>query len=60
MSEVKKVNESEEEVGIILSDSSTLACKMQILEEREKGNLREGMFLIIKTIKNRTILSRLV
>ena len=46
-------------VGVVLSDSTTLACNMQIFEEREKGNLKEGMFLIIKTLKNRTVLSRL-
>lgn len=49
----------EDPVGIILSDSSTLSCNMQIFEERERGNLREGMFLIIKTLKDRTVLSRL-
>ncbi|MHA1344214.1 MAG: ATP-binding protein [Promethearchaeota archaeon] len=46
-------------VGVILSDSTTISCLMQIFEDLEKGNLREGMFLIIKTLKNRTILSRL-
>lgn len=49
----------EKPVGIILSNASTLSCTMQIFEESEKGNLREGMFLIIKTLKDRTILSRL-
>ena len=34
-------------------------CNFQIFEEKEKGNLREGMFLIIKALKNRSILSRL-
>lgn len=46
-------------VGVVLSDSTTLSCKMQIFEERERGNLREGMFLIIQTLKNRTVLARL-
>ena len=28
-------------VGVVLSDSTTLSCKMQIFEESERGNLRE-------------------
>ena len=56
---MKKQNLFENPVGIVLSDSTTMSCTMQIFEESERGNLREGMFLIIRTLKNRNILVRL-
>ncbi|MHA1326699.1 MAG: hypothetical protein ACTSRH_05195 [Promethearchaeota archaeon] len=55
----QETNSFETPVGVVLSDSTTTSCNIQIFEEKERGNLKEGMFLIIQTLKNRTILSRL-
>lgn len=45
-------------IGVILSGASTHAAVCQVHEHAEKGKIKEGMFLQVKTQGNRKILAR--
>lgn len=47
-----------EPIGIILTESSTHNAKCQLYEHAERGKIKEGMFLLVKTINERKILAR--
>lgn len=46
-------------IGVILTEASTHAAKCQLYEHAEKGKVREGMFLLLKTTGERQILARI-
>ena len=45
-------------VGVILTEASTHDAKCQLYEHAERGNVREGMFLLVHTTGDRKILAR--
>jgi len=46
-------------IGIILTEASTHEAKCQLYEHAEKGKVREGMFLLVKTTEERQLLARI-
>ena len=53
------MTEQREEVGMILSQSTTREATCQLFEEAERGGIREGMLLVIKASPNkRRLLAR--
>jgi len=55
---IKKMGEVEEnQIGTILSGSTTIEAACQLLEAAERGNVKEGMLLLIKS-GERKILAR--
>jgi len=45
-------------LGVILTEASTNSAKCQLYEHAERGNIREGMFLLVHTTDKRRVLSR--
>jgi DNA helicase HerA-like ATPase len=45
-------------VGVVLSGATSMECECQLLESAEKGKVREGMLIIVKS-QNRNILARI-
>lgn len=45
-------------IAVILTEASTHAAKCQLYEHAERGNVREGMFLLVHTTSDRRILAR--
>ena len=45
-------------IGIILTQASTQSAQCQLYKHAEKGNVREGMFLMVHTVNDRKILAR--
>lgn len=53
------MNEKSNEIGIILSESTTREAVCQLFEEAERGGVREGMLLLIEASPNkRKLLAR--
>ncbi|MHA1298734.1 MAG: ATP-binding protein [Candidatus Helarchaeota archaeon] len=45
-------------IGTILTESNTTSAMCQLFEHAERGNIQEGKFLIVNTVNDRQILSR--
>lgn len=50
--------EEPEFIGVILSGGNSQEAKFQLFKEAEKGNIQEGMMVIVKTEKEKKLLGR--